>query len=101
LVTHVVICWQKHPGAANERQALLAAAEPLRAIPGVVSVTAGTMLPSTRPIVDTTWDVAYVITFVNADAFNAYQTNPDHVKLRQQVLEPNVRQIKVYDLASP
>lgn len=100
-VTHVVICWQKHPGDPAERHALLDAGARIRSIPGVLQVSTGTMLPSTRPIVDTTWDVAYVITFADQQAMNAYLSNPDHMKLKHDVLDPNVRQVKVYDLVRP
>lgn len=100
-MAHVVVCWQKHSGDATERKALLDAADTLRSIPGVLNLEVGTMLPSTRPIVDTTWDVMYIIHFADAATMNAYLANPAHLKLKHDVLDPNVRQVKVYDLAEP
>jgi hypothetical protein len=52
-------------------------------------------------VVDSTWDVAYVITFADQQTMNAYLSNPRHIQLKHEVLDPNVRQIKIYDLAAP
>src|SRR5438477_10272343 len=62
-VTHVVICWLKSPGDETGRQRIIDATETPRKIPGVLAVTAGTAVPSTRPIVDSSFDVGIVITF--------------------------------------
>jgi hypothetical protein len=97
-IVHVVICWQKDPGDAAERDALLNAADALRSIPGVLRVSTGTTLPSTRPVVDSTWDVAFLIYFADQQTMNGYLSNPQHLKLKRDVLDPNVRQIKVYDI---
>jgi hypothetical protein len=97
-VTHIVICWQKHPGDMAERKILVGAADSLRLIPGVVSVTVGNVMPSSRPVVDSSWDIAYVMTFADAQALAAYATHPIHLKLKQDVLDPNVARIRIYDL---
>jgi hypothetical protein len=99
-VIHVVVCWLKTPGDTNGRRVLLAAADSLRAIPGVQTVTAGTVLPSDRTVVDSSWDVAYVMTFADWRALAEYVNNPAHLRLRQQVLDPNTRYVRVYDIVT-
>ena len=96
-VEHVVMVWLKHPGNAQERAKLIEASRQLREIPGVISVSGGTPIPSKRPIVDASFDVGLVIRFENAAAMNAYLTHPIHVKLTNEVLKPASRKVVVHD----
>ena len=97
-VTHVVICWLKSPGNETDRQKIIDETEKLRKIPGVVSVTAGRAIPSTRPVVDSSFDVGIVITFRDEAALHAYETNPIHLKARDEVLRPLAGKLVVYDI---
>ena len=97
-VTHVVICWLKSPGDETGRQRIIEATETLRKIPGVLAVTAGTAVPSTRPIVDSSFDVGIVITFQDEAALRAYETNPIHLKARNEVLRPLAGKLLIYDI---
>jgi hypothetical protein len=62
-VTHVVVAWLKEPGSEGAQQKLIEASRRFEKIPGVVRVTVGRALPSARPVVDSSFDVAVVITF--------------------------------------
>lgn len=97
-VDHVVLIWLKRPGNAQDKQALAAAAEELRAIPGIKSLNHGPALPSDRPVVDDSFDTGLVIHFDSAAALNAYETHPLHVKKVTEVLKPLSRKIVVYDV---
>ena len=99
-VVHVVICWMKDRNDEAGRQQLLAAADALREIPGVSSVTAGKMLPSSRPIVDSSYDVAYVISFPSQEAMSQYVQKPEHVRLKKEVLDRYVAKYLVYDFVA-
>jgi hypothetical protein len=96
-VEHVVLVWLKHSGDAHERARLIEASRQLRDIPGVISVSGGTPIPSKRPIVDASFDVGFVIRFENAAAMSAYLTHPIHVKLTNEVLKPASRKVVVHD----
>jgi len=96
-VTHVVLIWLKNPGDPDARAALLGAADQLRTIPGVLDVRTGTALPSTRPVVDASYDVGMVITFANVQALQAYATHAVHLKLVEEVLKPSADHYKVFD----
>jgi hypothetical protein len=66
-------------------------------IPGVKRVRAGTVLPSARPIVDSTFDVAVVITFSDRKALSRYLKHPRHKQAVRLHLRPLTRKVVVYD----
>jgi hypothetical protein len=96
--THVVLCWLKSPGDSASRQQLIDTSYTFGKIPGVVSVTAGHPLPSTRPVVDSSFDVAVVMQFKNEQALRAYEQHPIHKKAVSDVLRPLTAKILIYDI---
>jgi hypothetical protein len=98
MVVHVVVCWLKTPGDEAQRQQLIDVSKTFKAIPGVVGVAAGRTLPSTRPVVDTTFDVGLVILFRDRQAMNDYLENPIHKKALADTLKPLVGKQIVYDI---
>ena len=97
-VDHIVLIWQKRPGNAADRQALLAACADLRAIPGIKFLDAGTALASDRPIVDDSFDVGLTMRFDSVKSLRAYETDPRHLKKVNEVLKPQSKRIVVYDI---
>ncbi len=97
-VDHVVIVWLKRPGNAADRQALFAAADDLRKIPGIRFLDSGTPLASDRPVVDDSFDVGFTMRFDSAAALAAYEKDPRHLKKVNEVLKPLSRKIVVYDI---
>ncbi len=97
-VDHVVLMWQKRPGNAADRQALLAACSDLRVIPGIKFLDAGTALASDRPVVDDSFDVGLTVRFDSAQSLHSYETDPRHVKKVNEVLKPLTKKIQVYDI---
>lgn len=99
-VTHVVVCWLKHPGDSTARARLIEISKTFRAIPGVIDVCAGRVLPSARPPVDSTFDIALVITFVDRDALQGYVDHPIHQKAVRESIKPLVKRFVVYDFTN-
>ena len=97
-INHIVIAWLKNPGDENDRQKLINTSRTFLQIPGVVSVSAGRPIPSTRPVVDSTFDVAVVIVFRDEAALRAYDAHPIHKQAVEEVLKPLVKKQIVYDL---
>jgi len=97
-VTHVVVCWLKTPGDEAARRELVDASYRFREIPGVLHVAAGRALPSTRPVVDASYDVAVVLTFENERALRAYDTHPIHRDAVARTLRPLVERMVIYDI---
>jgi hypothetical protein len=98
-VDHVVLMWLKDPTDTSARQKIIDASESFRQIPGVLDVRHGRPVPSTRPIVDSSFDIGIVIRFKDRAALDAYATHPIHAKAAQELIQPNTKQIKVYDIA--
>jgi len=96
-IEHVVIVWLREPGNTTHRERIIAASQVLREIPGVTGLRAGFMLPSVRPIVDSSFDVALIISLHDTAAMADYLSNPIHVKLVEETLKPLVEKIRVYD----
>ena len=97
MFSHVVIFWTDpaKPGAAD---ALLAGAEKyLKPIPGILSFHVGRMVPSQRPVVDQTYQVALNVQFATKDAQDAYQVHPLHLEFVEKAFKPNCARVQVYD----
>jgi len=94
---HVVVVWLKEPGNATHRQTVLDASEVLRTIPGVRSLSSGTVIASERAIVDSSFDVALIASFTDRADMDAYLVHPLHVQLVNDTLKPLVAKIRVFD----
>lgn len=100
-VTHVVVCHLKEPGNQDHRYELIRESLELAGIPGVKRVAAGKPLAgSTRPVVDSSYDVLIVMTFKNERALAAYQESPRHKRAVEEVLKPLVDRYVIYDAAT-
>ena len=95
-VQHVVICWLK-PG--GDRAAVIQSANELAKIDGVLDVAVGGKIAGTRPMVENTFDIALIVTFENEAALRAYENDPIHKRVVEQVVKPNVEKYVVYDAA--
>jgi hypothetical protein len=97
MFSHVVIFWvdQADPKAADE---LIAGAQKyLQPIPGVLHFHIGKMVPSHRPVVDQTYQVALNIVFPDKKSQDEYQVHPLHVEFVEKVLNPRRKRVVVYD----
>ncbi|MDQ3439707.1 MAG: Dabb family protein [Planctomycetota bacterium] len=92
-----MLCWLKTPGDVAARQKIVETSRTFESIPGVVSVTCGRALPSTRPVVDSSYDVAIMITFADEGALHAYDGHPTHKQAVDEVLKPLVGKFLIYD----
>ena len=100
-MNHVVLVWLKRPGNAEDRAKLIEAAKMLdREIAEVESLQVGPVLPSKRPIVDSSYDVGFVMRFADAAAMNRYEKNPIHEKAAKELLLPMAKKVQVYDFVS-
>ena len=93
--------WLKTPGDTEARAQILEASRTLENIPGVLRVGRGVVLPSERAVVDSSFDVGFVITLEDRAALAAYASHPLHQALLAETLRPVVARYVVYDLAAP
>jgi hypothetical protein len=97
-VQHVVICWLKHPGDPAARAELIKVSKGFaRSIPGIRAVSAGPVLESARPAVDSSFDVAIVMTFDDEASLAAYGQHPKHLQAVEETLKPLVARYVIYD----
>lgn len=96
-VSHVVICWLKSPGDVAARQQLISDSKSFTKIPGIIDVSAGQMLPSTRPAVDSSFDVAIVMKFKDQQSLASYGQHPLHLAAVERTLKPLVAKYVIYD----
>lgn len=96
-VDHVVMFWQKKPGDLQDRQKITDAMDRLRVIEGITFLDYGTAVPSDRPVVDDSFDIALLVRFKNVDALHAYESDARHTKEVKEVLLPLTKKIQVYD----
>jgi hypothetical protein len=95
---HVVILWLKRPGNTEDRQTLIDTSRSfVGKIPGLISVSCGPVHPSTRPVVDSSYDVGLVMLFDSEQALLTYPASPVHQRAVKEVITPLVDHFTVYD----
>lgn len=98
-VEHIVLVWLKRPGNAADRATLIATARKFKAeIKEIQHLSVGTAVPSERPIVDDSFDVAFVMRFASKVDMDAYQKHPVHQKSVKETLLPIAKKVQVYDI---
>ncbi len=69
----------------------------LKAIPGVLQFHVGRMVPSHRPVVDQSYQVALNLTFPDKKTQDEYQAHPAHVEFIENVFKRVCKKVVVYD----
>jgi len=96
-VYHVVLIWLKSYRNEMRINKIINASKKLKEIPGVLEVSAGKVLRSSRIIVDDTFDVSIIIKFASKEHLKDYLVHPIHIKVANDVLKPLANKIIVYD----
>ncbi|MGO8838217.1 MAG: Dabb family protein [Limisphaerales bacterium] len=97
MLSHIVIFWT-NPAYLGAVDDLLAGANQLlKDIPGVLQFHAGKMVPSPRPVVEQSYQIALNLTFADKQAEQAYQAHPRHTEFVDKYVQRLVKQVVVYD----
>ena len=98
---HVGLVWLKEPGNEADRQRLIDAAHTfLREIPEVRRLNVGQALPSESQLVDSSFDLCFVMEFDDRAAMDRYAKNPVHEKAAQEAFLPLARKLLFYDFVA-
>ena len=97
-IEHIVIIWLKQPGNTDAQNTIIKASQALKTIPGVMALKSGKAVPSQRTVVDSSFDVALIISLAGQTALDAYLTHPVHLQLLKETIKPLVDRFRVYDL---
>ena len=85
MFSHVVIWWTR-PEIENAADELVAgAAKFLRPIPTVKQFHVGKMVPSQRPVVDQSYQVAMHVDFADKQGQDEYQVHPLHLEFVEKL----------------
>jgi hypothetical protein len=97
MFSHVVIFWTdpKNPAAVDEL--IDGAQRYLKPIPGVQHFHVGRMVPSPRPVVDQSYQVALNIVFPDRQTQDRYQTHPSHLEFVEKVFKRVCTKVVVFD----
>jgi D-alanyl-D-alanine dipeptidase len=99
-IEHTVFIWLKKAGSARDRAHLIRATKDLQKSTGLIrSVRYGRPVPSDRPVVDDTFDLALFMRFANRQALADFEKHPSHQKAKAEILQPLARKIVIYDIA--
>ncbi|MAZ79810.1 MAG: hypothetical protein CMD72_03600 [Gammaproteobacteria bacterium] len=96
-VYHVVLIWLKTYRNEMRVNKIINASKELKNIPGVLEVSTGKVLRSSRVIVDDTFDVSIIIKFASKEYLKDYLVHPIHIKIANEVIKPLANKITVYD----
>ena len=96
-VYHVVLIWLKTYRNEMRINKIINASKELKNIPGVLEVSTGKVLRSSRVIVDDTFDVSIIIKFASKEYLKDYLVHPIHIKIANEVIKPLANKITVYD----
>jgi len=97
MFSHVVIFWTD-PGRPNAADEVVAGANKyLKSVPGVLAFHVGKMVPSHRPVVEQSYQVALNIRFADKKAEHEYQAHPQHLEFVEHCVKPFVKKVVVYD----
>jgi hypothetical protein len=99
MLSHVVIFFTDTAQPDAPDLLLAGCEEYLKPIPGVISYHAGKMVPSERPVVDQSYQVALNLVFPDKAAETAYQVHPLHLEFLEKVFKKVCIKAIVYDFA--
>ena len=97
-VEHIVLVWLKNSGHQDDIKTVIDTTNELKEIDGILSLRVGTAISSERDIVDDSFDVGIVMTFGSIEAMKSYLVDPRHVERVDNILEPLLDKIIVYDV---
>ncbi|MBS1512495.1 MAG: Dabb family protein [Bacteroidetes bacterium] len=76
---HHVFFWLKEPGNTVHRQLLVEGLQKLSRVTTIQSFHIGVPAGTSRPVIDSTYAVSWLLTFNSAADQDSYQTDPIHL----------------------
>jgi hypothetical protein len=99
MFSHVVIFWTDPANPKAAEELIEGANKYLKPIPGVLHYHVGRMVPSHRPVVDQSYQVALNLVFADKASQDDYQIHPLHVDFVEKVFKRVCTKVVVYDFA--
>lgn len=100
-IDHIVIVWLKRPGNKDDKTRLIATSKEMQGkLPVIRAVSYGSPVASGRPVVDDSFDLAFVMRFDNRKDLADYEGSPVHQRAAREILGPLSRKIVIYDIGN-
>jgi hypothetical protein len=97
MLVHLVYIWLKPDNKQIAREQFLNDCDAiLKKIPSVRHLWCGRMIPSTRDVVDSSYDVGVCVIYDDQAGHDLYQEHPLHKEFLARN-KPNFERIRVYD----
>ncbi len=77
---HHVFFWLKNSGNAGDHNRLIEGLKKLSSVKTIRSFHIGKPAGTNREVIDTSYDVSWLLTFANKEDQDSYQTDPVHLK---------------------
>ena len=97
MFSHVVVFWTNPADPQSTDELLAVMNKYLKPIPGVLHFHAGRMVPSHRPVVEQSYQVALNLVFADKKAQDDYQVHPLHADFLEKVFKRVCQKVVVYD----
>jgi len=98
---HVGLVWLKEPGNSANRQRLIDAAHVfLHEIPEVRALSVGPAIPQASRLVDSSFDLCFVMEFDDQPAMDRYAKHAVHEKAARELFLPLASKLVFYDFMS-
>lgn len=97
-IKHIIVVWLKESGNTEHQQRILQASQQLIQIEGVMSVEGGTVISSHRAVVDSSFDIALVITMRDREVLSRYAQHPLHQQLLKDEFKPLIERYRIFDV---
>ena len=97
MFSHIVIFWTNPAYLGAVEEVISGAKQLLKDIPGVRQFYVGKMVPSPRPVVEQSYQVALNLVFTDKPAMDAYQVHPRHTEFVEKYVKRLVIKVVVYD----
>lgn len=99
LISHIVVFWLKPNLSEDVKNEIITNAKKLDKIPGLKSFHIGTMMPSSRDVVDNTYDFAFNMTFSSKVDLETYLNHKLHQEFVNLFIKPNIEKLRVFDFS--
>ncbi len=94
---HSVYFWLRADGTPDDARSTADGCRThLAGIPGIVQMHVGLPAGTPRDVVDNSYGVALLIEFESKEAYDVYETHPDHLRFIAE-LRPLWSRVQVYD----
>jgi hypothetical protein len=97
MISHIVVFWTDPAQSGAADDLVIGAAHYLKSIPGLLHFHVGKMVPSPRPVVEQSYQVALNLVFQDKKALDDYLVHPMHVEFVEKIFKRVCTRVRIFD----